>query len=185
VLLLRSHYNQHTNLRGKQHGPTWRELLQLPGQAVKLGANWLRTEQSAGVPVCSAQESMLGALLLGIVREACIKLSLSDQRRLPLLSRTLHSAGQVLSTSGRSAAAVPAFDGYIASICQIQVSSKPIMLSLPHDDVYYRLPWTLKLLPDLQLDTLTVLGGRANDTAGGPSQVDYTTIDEMVEHGTG
>lgn len=73
----------------------------------------------------------------------------------------------------------------VASIRHIQVSSKPIMLSLPHDDVYYRLSWALKLLPHLRLDTLTVLGGHANDTAGGPAQIDYTTIDEMIRYGTG
>lgn len=73
----------------------------------------------------------------------------------------------------------------VANLRHVQVSSKPIMLSLPHDDVYYRLPWIMKLLPHLQLDTLTVLGGQANNLAGGSAQIDYTTIDEMIKYGTG
>lgn len=56
---------------------------------------------------------------------------------------------------------------------------------LPHDDVYYRLCWTMKLLPHLELDTLTVLGGYANSKVEGSAQVDYTTIDEIIKYGTG
>ena len=74
---------------------------------------------------------------------------------------------------------------FVAALRHVRVSGEPIMLSLPHNDVYYRLPWTLKLVPNLQLDTLTVLGGRANSSAGGSAQVDYTTVDEMITYGTG
>lgn len=73
----------------------------------------------------------------------------------------------------------------VAELRHVQVSGKPVMLSLPHDDVYYRLPWTMKLLPHLKLDTLTVLGSHASNLAGGSAQVDYTTIDEMITYGTG
>ena len=64
------------------------------------------------------------------------------------------------------------------------MSGKPVMLLLPHDDVYYRLPWTIKLLPYLKLDTLTVLGSYASNLAGGLAQVDYTTINEIITYGT-
>ena len=54
------------------------------------------------------------------------------------------------------------------------------MLSPPDadDDVYYRLVWALKLLPGLQLDTLTVLG-----QADG--LLDYDTLGGLIEHGDG
>ena len=74
---------------------------------------------------------------------------------------------------------------FIAALRHVRVSGEPIMLSLPHNDVYYRLPWTLKLVPNLQLDTLTVLGGRANGSGGGSAQVGYTTVDEIITYGTG
>ena len=46
------------------------------------------------------------------------------------------------------------------------------------DDVYYRLAYTLKLLPGLSLNTLTVLG---------PSQgpIAYDTLDGLIEYGNG
>jgi hypothetical protein len=43
----------------------------------------------------------------------------------------------------------------------------------------------LKLVPHLQLDTLTVLGGSASNISGGPGQVDYNTLDDLIAYGTG
>ncbi|KAF2473696.1 uncharacterized protein BDR25DRAFT_256533 [Lindgomyces ingoldianus] len=73
----------------------------------------------------------------------------------------------------------------VAAIRHIRVNGRPVMLSLAHDDVYYRLAWSLKLVPHLQLDTLTVLGGSANNISGGPAQVDYNTLDGLIASGTG
>ena len=73
----------------------------------------------------------------------------------------------------------------VASIRHVRVNGRPVMLSLPHDDVYYRLAWTLKLVSHLQLDTLTVLGGSASNISGGPGQVDYNTLDDLIAFGTG
>ncbi|KAF2874873.1 hypothetical protein BDV95DRAFT_656595, partial [Massariosphaeria phaeospora] len=73
----------------------------------------------------------------------------------------------------------------VAAIRHVRVNGRPVMLSLPHDDVYYRLTWILKLVPHLQLDTLTVLGGSANNISGGPAQVDYNTLNGLIRHGTG
>lgn len=74
---------------------------------------------------------------------------------------------------------------HVATVRHVRVPGRPIMLSLPHDGVYYRLAWILKLVPHLQLDTLTVLGGNAISTFGGQELVDYTTLDELIEYGTG
>lgn len=76
-------------------------------------------------------------------------------------------------------------DATVKAIRHVRTNGRPIMLSLPHDDVYYRLAWILKLIPHLRLDTLTVLGGSAGNIAGGPAQVDYDTLDGLVTHGTG
>ncbi|EED17403.1 conserved hypothetical protein [Talaromyces stipitatus ATCC 10500] len=46
------------------------------------------------------------------------------------------------------------------------------------DDVYYRLVWVLKLLPDLCLDTLSVLGMSNGDIA-------YDTLSGLVKYGNG
>ena len=43
----------------------------------------------------------------------------------------------------------------------------------------------MKLLPHLELDTLTVLGGYANSKVEGSAQVDYTTIDEIIKYDAG
>lgn len=73
----------------------------------------------------------------------------------------------------------------IAAIRHIRVNGRPFMLSLPDGDVYYRLAWVMKLVPHLQLNTLTVLGGCATNIAGGSAQVDYDTLDDLIAHGTG
>lgn len=73
----------------------------------------------------------------------------------------------------------------VKAIRHVRTNGRPVMLSLPQNDVYYRLTWTLKLVPHLRLDTLTVLGGSASNIAGGPAQVDYNTLDGLITHGTG
>ncbi|KAF2813418.1 uncharacterized protein BDZ99DRAFT_460660 [Mytilinidion resinicola] len=45
-------------------------------------------------------------------------------------------------------------------------------------DVYYRLAESLKLLPELRLDTLTILGPAEGDIA-------YDTLDGLIKHGNG
>ena len=72
----------------------------------------------------------------------------------------------------------------VTAVRHIRVNGLPVMLSLPHDDIYYRLAWTLKLVPHLQLDPLTVLGGGAHDISLCPAQVDYHTLDELIKYRT-
>ena len=45
-------------------------------------------------------------------------------------------------------------------IRHVRVSGNPLMISWDDDDVYYRTAQALKLLPGLELDTLTILGTR-------------------------
>jgi hypothetical protein len=52
------------------------------------------------------------------------------------------------------------------------------MLTYEDDDIFHRLPWALKLLPGLQLDTLTVLG-----LSYGPRN--YDTLNGLIQHGNG
>jgi hypothetical protein len=55
-----------------------------------------------------------------------------------------------------------------------------IMSHLEAEEVLHGLPWALKLLPSLRLDTLTVLGS--------PYPYDlrnYTTVNDFIEHGNG
>ncbi|KAF2758725.1 hypothetical protein EJ05DRAFT_476039 [Pseudovirgaria hyperparasitica] len=73
----------------------------------------------------------------------------------------------------------------VAAIRHLRVNSRPVMLSLPHDDVYYRLAWILKLVPQLRLDTLTVIGGDAGMLKGPSGMVDYQILDELVSCGSG
>lgn len=60
----------------------------------------------------------------------------------------------------------------VSQIWHVRVGGRPLMLSPPDDDddVYYRLAWALKLLPDLNLDKLTVLG----DTIGTVAYILWT-----------
>ncbi|KAJ7747967.1 hypothetical protein DFH07DRAFT_830702 [Mycena maculata] len=59
-----------------------------------------------------------------------------------------------------------------------RVSGELLMLSWPEGSVYYRTFQTLKLLPGLALDRLTVLGPRARE-------VRYETLDTLVRYGIG
>jgi hypothetical protein len=73
----------------------------------------------------------------------------------------------------------------VAAIHHIRVNGRPIRLWLPNGDLYYGLAWILKLVPHLQLHTLTVLGGYVHYIAGRLPEVDYNTIDELITYGTG
>jgi hypothetical protein len=68
----------------------------------------------------------------------------------------------------------------LQKIKHVRVGAKAVMMTPPGDyqDIYVRMPWLLKLLPDLRLDTLTVLG----DTA--PNSL-YLVVDLLVQHGHG
>lgn len=66
----------------------------------------------------------------------------------------------------------------LSKLRHMRVSGDTLMLSYPDDDVYYRLASTLKLLPGLQLDQLTVLGGRG-------LQVNYDTLGGLIKDGNG
>jgi hypothetical protein len=58
-------------------------------------------------------------------------------------------------------------------IRHVRVSGDPLMISWEDDDVYYRTAQALKLLPGLQLDTLTILGNRG-------AAVGYHTLNMLV-----
>ncbi|KAI9043614.1 uncharacterized protein KD926_003384 [Aspergillus affinis] len=68
----------------------------------------------------------------------------------------------------------------VEKIRRVRVGSHPLMLSPPdyEDDVYYRLAWALKLLPGLNLDTLTVINSDC-------PEVSYDTLSGLVKHGDG
>lgn len=68
----------------------------------------------------------------------------------------------------------------LSQIRHVRTNGRPVMFSLAHDDVYYRLAWVMKLLPELRLDTLTVLAGYPNKFAGGTAQARYDTVDGLV-----
>ncbi|KAK4099649.1 hypothetical protein N658DRAFT_429511 [Parathielavia hyrcaniae] len=60
----------------------------------------------------------------------------------------------------------------------MRVRGDTLMLSYDDDDVYYRLVSAIKLLPGLQLDQLTVLGGHG-------SHVNYDTLDGLIKESNG
>lgn len=68
----------------------------------------------------------------------------------------------------------------LSQIRHLRTGGRPLMLQPigDHDDVYYRLVWALKLLPELRLDTLTVLGS----CRGG---IGYDTLDGLIKYGNG
>ncbi|RYP48550.1 hypothetical protein DL768_005589 [Monosporascus sp. mg162] len=66
----------------------------------------------------------------------------------------------------------------LSKLRHMRVSGDTLMLSYPDDDVFYRLVSALKLLPGLQLDQLTVLGGRG-------IQVNYGTLGGLIKDGNG
>jgi hypothetical protein len=68
----------------------------------------------------------------------------------------------------------------LSAIRHVRTGGRPVMMEPPDndDDVYYRVPFVLKLLPGLRLDSLTVLG----DT--GP-EVAYQTIEFFINYGHG
>ncbi|RYP02220.1 hypothetical protein DL764_005900 [Monosporascus ibericus] len=68
--------------------------------------------------------------------------------------------------------------GILPKIRHLRVLGDTLMLSFGDDDVYYRLASTLALLPGLRLDTLTVLGLRAND-------VSYDTLNGLIRESCG
>lgn len=63
-------------------------------------------------------------------------------------------------------------------IRHVRVSGHPLMVSWEDDDVYYRTAQVLKLLPGLELDTLTVLGGK-------DPQVSYDTLNMLIRYSDG
>ena len=69
----------------------------------------------------------------------------------------------------------------IAAIRHIRVSGCPALLQLVQTVWHYTLAWTMKLLPDLRLDTLTVIGFGGN----GPPELEYHVVDQLVTHGAG
>jgi hypothetical protein len=68
----------------------------------------------------------------------------------------------------------------LSKIRHLRVRGDPLMLSYPGDehDVYYRLASTLKLLPCLRLDRLTVLGCTSKE-------VRYDTLNRLIMEGEG
>ncbi|KAL2760503.1 hypothetical protein ACRALDRAFT_1059708 [Sodiomyces alcalophilus JCM 7366] len=66
----------------------------------------------------------------------------------------------------------------LTTIRHVRVLGDPLMLSFEDDDVYYRLASTLRLLPGLRLDILTVLGTRMMD-------VSYDTLDGLIRESCG
>lgn len=65
-------------------------------------------------------------------------------------------------------------------IRHVRVSGDPLQVKWSDSEPprYYRISQALKLLPGLQLETLTVLAGRSPEVA-------YMTLDMLVRHGTG
>ncbi|KAL6410101.1 hypothetical protein AUP68_06512 [Ilyonectria robusta] len=68
--------------------------------------------------------------------------------------------------------------GILSKMRHLRVPGDPLMLSYDNDDVYYRLASTLRLLPCLRLDTLTVLGPL-------PIQVSYDTLNGLISESCG
>lgn len=66
----------------------------------------------------------------------------------------------------------------LSKLRHMRVSGDTLMLSYFDADVFYRLVSALKLLPGLQLDQLTVLGGHG-------IQVSYDTLGGLVKDGNG
>jgi len=66
------------------------------------------------------------------------------------------------------------------AIRHVRTGGRPIMMMPPgdDDDVYYRVPYVLKLLPGLRLDSLTVLGDTSPEVA-------YQTIEFFINYGHG
>ncbi|KAL4938520.1 hypothetical protein BDV06DRAFT_225923 [Aspergillus oleicola] len=68
----------------------------------------------------------------------------------------------------------------IEKIRRVFVASDELMIwpDELEDGLDYTLPWALKLLPDLCLDTLTVIGTSK-------PRVEYDTLNDLVKHGSG
>ncbi|KAI8948039.1 hypothetical protein F4801DRAFT_558463 [Xylaria longipes] len=66
----------------------------------------------------------------------------------------------------------------LSKVHHIRVRGETLMLSWPDGDVHYRLVHALKLLPGLQLDTLTVL-----NLYGG--KVSYDVLNTLIKYGQG
>ena len=66
----------------------------------------------------------------------------------------------------------------LKQIRHVRVSGDPLMLSYGEHDVYYRTAQALKLLPGLELDTLTILGNRGASVA-------YHTLNMLVRYSDG
>jgi hypothetical protein len=73
----------------------------------------------------------------------------------------------------------------VAAIRHVRVSGRCIALSLPHIDVLYGLASVLKLVPQLQLDTLTVLGTCSKSFEGDTARGFYETLNDLVALGNG
>ena len=68
----------------------------------------------------------------------------------------------------------------LSQIRYLRTSGRPLMLQPigDDDDVYYRLVWALKLLPELRLNRLTVL-------AWSRGEISYDTLDGLIKYGNG
>lgn len=68
----------------------------------------------------------------------------------------------------------------LSQICHLRTRAQPLILYFEEHghDACYRLAWSLKLLPGLRLDTLTVLGSSRSTNAHG-------TLTGMIKHGNG
>jgi len=68
----------------------------------------------------------------------------------------------------------------LSAIRRVRTGGRPFSLTPPgdEDDVYYRAPYVLKLLPGLRLDSLTVLGNSVPEVA-------YQTIEFFINYGHG
>lgn len=66
----------------------------------------------------------------------------------------------------------------LSAVRHLRIMGHPLMLSYEEDDVYYRLASTLRLLPGLRLDTLTVLGARDETFS-------YDTLNGLIRESCG
>lgn len=65
----------------------------------------------------------------------------------------------------------------LSKLRHVRVSDDTLVLSYPDQSVFYHLVAAIKLLPGLQLDQLTVLGGRG-------VRVKYDTLGGLIETAT-
>jgi hypothetical protein len=66
----------------------------------------------------------------------------------------------------------------LAQLRHLRVRGDTLMLSFYSDNIYYRLPWAMKLLPNLHLTQLVVL-------ASVYPPGNYDTLTQLIRHGSG